>query len=170
MPIIQEYPEPVNTKLRPVCVKYASIFCTKQSIRIRAHKPHAEGDDARRLHAVKANGIALLIAVRRQHRAVAEHRVPHPVADGKCRSLLLRRKPCKACGNSAFGLADQSRARFLGVGQHIAADIQQKARGIARRAVKIPPTKARRRSSSIPGSVRTLREGKTPSFMPQRNT
>ena len=38
------------------------------------------------------------------------------------------------------------------------------------RYVRVRATKASRRSSSIPGKVRTFREGKIPSFMPHRNT
>lgn len=143
-----------------------------------------EGNPPRRLHLVKLNDMGLLFQVHIQHRPGAKEKMPdslpRPIHRGG--GLLIQQT---GAVQVFLGLPDEPLPGLPGKNQVLPPNLQEKPGGIPGGPVKIPAvglgekqpllarvraTKASRRSSSIAARVRTLREGKIPSFMPHKNT
>lgn len=129
--------------------------------------------------------VSLVLRVRLHDPAGAEVGVEHPVARGKLRGLLVLRQARRARADVVTRLPYKPIAGRFRVFQQPRRDVQYEPRGVSGRAVDVParrlgdvqpsaaPASGRRgqrRSSSMAFCVRTFRDGKMPSFMPQRKT
>ena len=100
-----------------------------------------------------------LVQVHVQHRSLAEHRVAHALPDGQRAVAVVLAQILVSPRDVIRRFTQKRLVDLVRERQKLAVDIQQKARGIARRAVKIPPVglgevkpllRARQRNESEP--------------------
>lgn len=122
----------------------------------------AQRNAARRSHAVKLDDVRALVQVHVQHRSLAEHRVAHALSDGQRAVAVVLAQILVSPRDVIRRFTQKRLVDLVRERQKLAVDIQQKARGIARRAVKIPPVglgevkpllRARQRNESEPQLV-----------------
>lgn len=103
-----------------------------------------------------------LVQVHVQHRSLTEHRVAHALPDGQRAVAVVLAQILVSPRDVIRRFTQKRLVDLVRERQKLAVDIQQKARGIARRAVEVPPVclgevkpllRARQRNESEPQLV-----------------